>query len=271
MPSKASVPAPGHFDEGVWSGMPSKPQLPFPDHEVACFWDSPDPQGQDAQWCAQKLSGFLQAIQPHCPAGTEWFFLGPKDVLTPVPAGADALRLAVLKPGNGDHRGVAPDARYPQVGFSALFMTASRGGAALIVSLGQGHGHAGPNLRLTLPSKGEAALAWSEPARVEALFTTCVRFWHAQGASVHHTDIRDEDPGHPLPVYWFAYARAWRGTTLPAMPPGVQVKTLADDGPFLVTTAERYNRFIDEHRALSDAARATLVQAGLLPVGGPFL
>ncbi|MDI1260954.1 Imm52 family immunity protein [Aquabacterium sp.] len=251
--------------------MPSKPLLPKPDYEVSCCWSSPDPDGQDAQWCAQKLVGFLHAIQPHCPAGTEWHFLGPKDVLTPLPASADALRLAVLNPGNGDRRGVAPHTRYPQVGFSALFMTASRGGAGLIVSLGQGHDSGGSNLRLTLPSQGEAAQAWSEPARVEALFTTCIRFWQAQGAAVHHTDIRDEDPGHPLPVYWFVYDRAWRGAPLPTMPAGVQIKTLDDGGPYIVTTAERYNRFIDAHRELSDTARATLRQAGLLASGGPFL
>lgn len=244
---------------------------PVPDYQLSCFWRTPNHDGQDAQSCAQRLCEFLQAIQPHCPAGTEWHFLGPKDVLTPLPASADALRLAVLNPGNGDRRGVAPQTRYPQVGFSALFMTASRGGAGLIVSLGQGHDGGGPNLRLTLPYKGESDQAWSEPARVEALFTTCIRFWQAQGATVHHTDIRDEDPGHPLPVYWFVYDRAWRGAPLPAMPAGVQIKTLDDGGPYIVTTAERYNRFIDAHRELSDTVKAALTLADLRPGGAHFL
>ncbi len=232
-----------------------------PDYQLSCFWRTPNKEGQDAQSCAQRLCDFLQAIQPHCPAGTLWHFLGPKDALAPVPSDADTLRLNALRPGNGDPRGVAPQARYPAVGFSVLFMTAKRGGASLIVSLGQGHAGTRNHLCLSFPFNGEAAQLWSEPTRVEALFTTCIHFWQADGATVDHTDIRDEDAGHPLPVYWFAHDRSWQ-QPLPPLPAGVQVKPLEEDaGQYIITTPDRYNRFIDAHRAVSEAAKATLRQA----------
>ncbi|MDO9004843.1 MAG: hypothetical protein Q7V20_15460 [Aquabacterium sp.] len=232
---------------------------------------TPNQEGQDAQSCAQRLCDFLRAIQPHCPAGTLWHFLGPEDALTRVPTDADSLRLNALSPGNGDSRGVAPQARYPAVGFSVLFMTAKRGGASLIVSLGQGDEGTHNHLRLSFPFNGEAAQLWSEPTRVEALFTTCIHFWQADGATVDHTDIRDEDVGHPQPVYWFVHERAWQ-QPLPPLPAGVQVKPLEEGaGQYIITTPDRYNRLIDAHREASEAVKCILQQAQLYPPSAHFL
>ncbi|MBC7699811.1 MAG: hypothetical protein H7225_05275 [Massilia sp.] len=55
------------------------------------------------------------------------------------------------------------------------------------------------------------------------------------------------------------------------MPAGVQIKTLDDGGPYIVTTAERYNRFIDAHHELSDTVKAALTLADLRPSGAHFL
>lgn len=239
---------------------------PARDYQLNCVWGD---RLQDAQSCAASLLAFLAAIAPDCPPGTAWHTLGKKDAIVPLPAHADDVRLSVLKPGNGGKPGVAADARYPEVGFHALLVTASGDQAcALQLNWGMGGQHAHNELSLRFPRQSTAAQAWLTPERIHALFRHCIAFWRPDVAYVYHTDMRDEDVGYPLPIYWLAYNRAWPGAlaeALQPLPEGAEVRPLAGQGAYLATTAGLYDRFDDAHRAASEAVKARLKTAGLLP------
>lgn len=247
--------------------MPA-PQTPrAPDYQLNCIWGD---RLADAQSCAVSLLAFLKAIAPACPPGTTWHTLNRKDgkdCLTPMPLDPDGCRVSVLKPGNGGKPGVPAQAVFPDVGFHALLVTASGQQACdLQLNWGMQGPHAHNELSLRFPREGAPAQAWLSPERMGALFRHAITCWHPDIAYVYHTDIRDEDVGYPLPIYWLAYRRDWPKDLPSALPAGAQAHPLAGLGHYIDTVPGcLYDRFNDSHRTASEGVRAKLREAGLLP------
>ena len=241
------------------------PQPPLaPDYQLNCVWGD---RLEDAQSCVASLQRFLVAIEPACPPGTAWHTLGRKDALTPLPQDPDEVRLHVLKPGNGGKPGVPPQATFPAVGFHVLLVTASGQDACdLQLNGGMQGPHAHNELSLRFPRQGAAAQAWLSVERMHALFRLAIACWQPDFAYVYHTDIRDEEVGYPLPIYWLAYRRDWPSDLLPEpdrLPAHAMAHPIPGLGHYIDTVpGQLYNRFNDEHRAASEKVKSWLKTAG---------
>lgn len=253
--------------------MPPTPTPRAPDYQLICVWGD---RLADAQSCAVSLLSFLAAIEPDCPPGTRWHTLGRKDALLPLPTDPDGCRISALQPGNGGKLGVPAGALLPAVGFHALLVTASgQPACALHLTLGMQGPHAHNELSLRFPQQGAAAQAWLSPERMQTLFGHVIDSWQPDLAYIYHTDIRDDDVGYPLPIYWYAYARQWPDDLpqrLGTLPAGAQ-SWPADGAPgqILRSTPELYDRHHAPHQAASDALKLRLKAVGLLPPPAPFL
>lgn len=240
-----------------------KPPL-APDYQLICVWGD---RLEDAQSCARSLLHFLTAIAPACPPGTLWHTIGRQDALTPLAQDPDGIRLSALKPGNGGKPGVSAEAVFPAVGFHTLLVTASGQDACDLQFNGGMQGpHAHNELSLRFPRQGEAAQAWLSPERLHALFRHAISCWQPDFAYLYHTDIRDQDVGYPLPIYWLAYRRDWPQALLDdtvTLPAQARSHTVNGLGHYIDTVpGALYNRLIDAHRAASDDVKHWLRAAG---------